>query len=192
MYVENRQKDPDPHGRPADELVVFQSGHLGDLAVGRRDHQPRLLRHASRRVAEEVNHQSQQGARHNGQIPDGRQGQNDRQRQQRPAHQLQLGQSPSGQRQLLPPAKRIMLLRPITRAEIANVFQVPRVEDLVRGPGRVALPQVGHALHISPPKPLQPPPTPPPPGHFQPVTDRSARLRTDKIGRQRLDFGSIR
>ena len=44
VYVEDRQEDADPHGRPADELVVLQPRDLDHLAVGRRDQQPGLGR----------------------------------------------------------------------------------------------------------------------------------------------------
>ena len=83
-------------------------------------------------------------------VPAGRAGQQDRQRQQRPAHQLQFGQAPAGKRQAAAPAERVVGRLPIARAAVAAVFQVAGIEDFVRCAGRVALPQARPCAAHSP------------------------------------------
>ena len=41
VYVEDRQENPDPHRRAADELVVRQACDLDNLSIGRGDQQAR-------------------------------------------------------------------------------------------------------------------------------------------------------
>ena len=65
---------------------------------------------------------------------------------------LQFGQSPAGKRNPLPPAKRVVGRFPVAGALIAAIFQVAAIENLVRGPGGIALPQRGHPLDVAGPQ----------------------------------------
>ena len=149
---------------------------------------PSGTRRGGSRKKETIRHNSAAGSERG--VPEGRDGQQNRQRQERPAHQLQLGQAPAGETQPAAPAERVVGLFPIARAAVAAELQVAGVEDFVGRPGRVAPPQGGHAADVARPEMLEPPPPPAAPGQFDPIADPTPRLHGDEILRQRLRFGS--
>ena len=132
---------------------------LGHRAVGRRDHQPRLLRDPPRRIAKEIHHQRQRCRGQRRQIPTEMRPATVS-ASQRPAHQLQFGQAPAGKRNAAPPAERIIAFGPPIAAAIAAILQVAGIEDLVRGILAVALAQRGHAGDIARAE-VRKPPSPP-------------------------------
>ena len=138
MHVENRQENADPHGRSADEFVVLEPRHLGDLAVGRAkptSRHPAELAAADRGKNKRSAPSTTAGpiARYH-QAPEPQR----RERQQRPAHQLQFGQPPAGEGHPLAPAKRIVGRIPIARALVAAILQIAGIEHLVRAARAIA------------------------------------------------------
>ena len=168
VYVENRQEDADPHGRAADELVVLQPGDLDHFAVGRRDQQARPRGHPPRRIAEEIDDQTQTRRRQRRQVPD---------RTRPPEPSAPTSGQPISCSSARP--QRANGSRPRQRngssaasqwqeQTIAAVLQVAGVEDFVRGApaGRPAR-TCGHPADVAGAKMLEPPPPPAAPGQIR-------------------------
>ena len=194
MDVEDREKDADPHGRPADELVVLQVRDLGHRAVGRRNHQPRLLRHPPRRIAEEIHDKPPGPATARRQRPDTN-------RHQRPGTVSANSGQPINCNSARP--QRANGSRPRQRnGSSASAHQQPhRLRQYFRSRGsriscgaswRVALAQGGHAGDVAGAEVRQTPSPPAAPGQFDPVTNPAARLHAADILRQRFRRGAIR
>ena len=142
-------------------------------------------RGTARGVAEEKQHKGQQHRRADCQVPV-KESPQDRQCQQRPAHQLQLGQSPAGKRQAVAPREAVKSRVPVAVALVAAVFQIARIDNLVRCAGRRAAPQLGHPPRRSPGESAQIPPPPAPPSQFDLIANPAARLDATQIGRHGL------
>ena len=112
--------------------------------------------------------------------------------QERPAHQLHLGEPPAGQRQPAAPAERSSAASQSHWQRLRQYFRSRGSRISCGAPGRISPPQFRHPPNVAWAKRLEPPAPPAAPGQLDPIAAPTPRLHGDKILRQRLWLGSAR
>src|SRR5205085_9085288 len=186
VYIKDRQKNANSHRRAADVLVMLDPAHFGHRAVAGRHEQTRFLRNGPGRAAKKIDYQSENDAGTKCQPPEPSECQRDGNCEQRITHELQFCQAPTSKRNRLAPAKWVVFRRPISRTLIARVFQIARVENLVRRSGGISALQASHSLHVARAKTLEIPASQIAPSDFDLVTVTASGLNAFDIGGKRL------